>query len=213
MDRARVIDGVSEAIVVCAYLCHLLAGSRTTPHYNGSEVVAAIVLVGYVDLVVLIDIDARVPSHVAARVQALHRPGGPVVPCILQIVAGLVAVCDVRPVVAVECDGKRCSDVMVALVVDGGLGPRRAAQCPVGVLQIPPAPVVEGHVQTVFRVDCEGCPLCSTGGVEPTIAVYASGGPGAIRPDRDVDVVVIVIEEDDVRGVRAVQLDLAAVSS
>ena len=169
--------------MVRAYLCHLPAGSRTVPHYNGSEVIAGIVLVGYVDLVFLIDVDAREPAHVAARVQALHEPGGPIVPSILQIVVGLVAVCDVRPVVAVECDGKRCSDVVVALVVDGGLGPRGVAQCPVGVLQIPPAPVVEGHVQTVLGVDCEGCPLFSTRGVEPTVAVHAGRGPGAVHPD------------------------------
>ena len=53
----------------------------------------------------------------------LDQPLGAVEPSVLQVPVLPVVECDVRPVRAVDRDGYRGSDVVAALVVDGGLRP------------------------------------------------------------------------------------------
>ena len=63
-------------------------------------------------------------------------------------------------------------------------------------------------MQAVRGVYCKGgtpLPLC---GVLATVPVHACGGPGPPGPDRDVHIIMIVVEENDVRHSSAVNFDL-----
>ena len=102
-----------------------------------------------------IDGDARVPAGAAILLQRLDEPIRTVEPGVLQVPVLPVVECDVGPVRAVDRDGYRGSDLVAALVVDGGLRPCGLARASLSVLQGVSRYVEVRHMEAVRRVDCQ----------------------------------------------------------